>query len=93
MHINNSKIKIMSRVWYVFMGGSDTTLQSNYVRLRVKHDCLCGTEICAIYIKNSGLHPTEPFSDNILTYINDAVLTGKMQPSLPYNTKKYVYLR
>ena len=83
----------MSKAWYVFMGGLDTTSQSSYVRLYAKHDCLCGTEICAIYIKDSGFHPSEPFSQNMINYIKDALLTGRMQPSLPYNAKKYVYLR
>ena len=83
----------MSKAWYVFIGGSDVTSQSNYLRATLKHNCLCGTEICAIYLPNTGFYPAQPFSETMKAYISDALVTGKIQPSLPYDAKKYVYLK
>jgi|GEM_PF-3565286 len=83
----------MSRAWYVFMGGNDVTNASAYYKITVQHACLCGNEICAIYAADNGQHPTSPLSPNLLRYIKDALATELLQPSSPYDAKKYVYLK
>ncbi len=83
----------MARSWYAYLGGKEHTSVINYIRIDVKHNCLCGSEICAIYVRDNGIHPAEPLSANIQRYIADALSTGQLQPSNPYNAKKYVYLR
>lgn len=82
----------MSRSWYVFIG-SDPTETNNYHKISAKHNCLCGEEICVIYASGRDVHPVHPLSPNILMYIQNALATGKLQPSEPYDTKKYVYLK
>jgi len=83
----------MAKSWYVFMGGTDPSNCANYFRVSVKHSCLCGDEICAIYSNDDGQQPTAPFSRNLLLYIATAVATGTIQPEVPINSKKYVYLK
>lgn len=83
----------MARSWYAFIGGNDPTDIKNYFKITIKHNCLCGNQICAIYATGDDLIPTIPFSRNILEYINQALITGQIQPEIPYNTKKYVYLK
>lgn len=84
----------MARSWYGFIGGKDTTNPLNYFKLTGgKHNCLCGNEICAIYVTDSGTHPKEPLSTNMQQYIQTALATGQLQPEIPYDAKKYVYLR
>ena len=82
----------MSRSWYVFIG-SDPTETNNYHKISVKHNCLCGEEICVIYAGGIDINPISPLSPNIKLYIKNALATGKLQPSAPYNAKKYVYLK
>lgn len=82
----------MSKSWYAFIGGDPTNLIS-YYHLTVKHGCLCGDTICAIYAESEGLHPRTPFSENMQEYILQALTTGQLQPQVPYNAKKYVYLK
>lgn len=83
----------MAKSWYVFMGTGDPTLYSNYRKLTIKHSCLCGNQICAIYADGEETHPEVPLSLNIQQYINKAMVTGELQPEFPANTRKYVYLR
>lgn len=83
----------MAKSWYAFIRGEDPTDVQNYFRITIKHSCLCGTKICAIYAADNGLHPREPLSKNIQQYISDALITTQLQPEFPYNTKKYVYLK
>lgn len=86
----------MARSWYAFIGGNDPTDIQNYYKVTVKHDCLCGDQICAVYAKENKdqeePHPA-PFSMNMQQYIRDALSTKLLQPEHPYNTKKYVYLK
>lgn len=83
----------MAKSWYVFMGSGDPTLSSNYRKLTIKHSCLCGNQICAIYAEGAEVHPEAPLSLNIQKYIHKAMVTGELQPEFPIGTKKYVYLR
>jgi len=84
----------MKRSWYAFTGGSgDFTNVLNYHRISVKHACLCGDKICAIYANSNGLHPQEPLSKNMIQYINKALSTELIQPETPFDAKKYVYLK
>lgn len=83
----------MARSWYVFIGGNDPTNFLNYYKLTVKHECLCGDQICAIYATGTGHNPDQYLSQNMQKYIKDALFTGQIQPETPFNAKKYVYLR
>lgn len=83
----------MARSWYAFVYGDDPTNILNYYKITAKHDCLCGNRICAIYATGNDTHPEGPLSENMLQYINKALITGNIQPETPYNTKKYVYLK
>lgn len=85
----------MERAWYAYMGGPDADYKDvgNYFKLTVKPNCLCGVEICAIYVPDNGHQPAHPLSSNIKNYINQALLTTQMQPEKPYCAKKYIYLR
>ncbi|MGY0036923.1 hypothetical protein [Pedobacter sp. NJ-S-72] len=84
----------MARLWYTFIGGNDPTNFLNYYKISVKHECLCGNQICAVYVAGNGnSHPDTNFSQNIQQYIKDALSTGQIQPEIPFNTKKYVYLK
>lgn len=82
----------MSRSWYVFIGDNPTNAL-NYYRINIKHTCLCGDKICAIYAYDGGINPKEPLSPNLQVYISKALLTGQLQPDIPWDTKKYVYLK
>ncbi|MBB6270420.1 hypothetical protein HDF26_000847 [Pedobacter cryoconitis] len=85
----------MARSWYAFIGGNPIEI-TNYYKATVKHSCLCGDQICAIYAVDAGannLHPPFPLSDNMKQYIQNALITGQIQPEIPYNTRKYVYLK
>lgn len=88
-----STINIMARSWYAFIGGDDPFNPLNYFQITVKHRCLCGNEICAIYAKDNGLHPEAPLSLNLQQYIKNALITEQLQPEVPFNAKKYVYLK
>ena len=81
----------MSRAWYVFIG-NDPIASSNYYRVS-GHNCLCGEQICCIYLYDNGLRPKDPLSPNIQNYIREALATGQLQPARPYSAKKYVYLK
>ncbi len=83
----------MSRSWYAFIGGDDPTRSQSYIKLTIKHQCLCGNQICAIYAADNGSHPEEPLSANLQRYIKDALHTGQLQPEFPFDAKKFVYLR
>lgn len=83
----------MAKSWYVFMGTGDPTLFSNYRKLTIKHSCLCGNQICAIYAEGENPNPEAPLSVNIQQYINKAMVTGQLQPEFPIGAKKYVYLK
>lgn len=83
----------MSRSWYAYVGLGDPSSCSSYVKVTAKHNCICGTKICAIYASGEDFRPSEPFSDNMRQYINKALATGKIQPERPFGSKKYVYLR
>jgi hypothetical protein len=85
----------MARSWYVFTGGDDPLNILNYYKIEVKHRCLCGTQICAIYATDSETdsHPADPLSPNMKKYIKEALVTHELQPSMPWSAKKYVYLK
>jgi len=85
----------MAKSWYVFMGGAETDNKDilNYFKLTVKHTCLCGTQLCAIYAEDGGNHPVAPLSRNLRSYIDKALYTTQIQPDSPFNAKKYVYLK
>ena len=85
----------MTRVWYGFIGNkADPYDTENYYKLSrdIEH-CLCGENICAVYLGDNGTHPHGPFSKNIQQYIDRALSTGKLQPEMPLTAKKYVYLK
>ena len=82
----------MARSWYAFMG-DDPTDYLNYYKLTIKHECLCGDQICAIYATGSGFQPDQILSQNMQKYIKDALSTMLIQPGVPFNAKKYVYLK
>jgi hypothetical protein len=85
----------MSKSWYVFIGGSNNNDDVlNYYKIpEGKHLCLCGHIICAIYADGIGPNPQSPLSSNIRQYIKQALITELIQPQIPYDAKKYVYLR
>lgn len=83
----------MARSWYAFIPGGDPTDIERYWKASVKHSCLCGTQICAIYAKGIGITPDVPLSPNMQKYIKNALLTGQLQPETPVGCKKYVYLK
>ena len=82
----------MAKSWYAFIGGTDPLNTMNYRKLTIRHDCLCGAQICAIYAEGVNLYPKNPFSLKMQLYITDALITGQIQPQMA-NTKKYVYLK
>ncbi|SEB19874.1 hypothetical protein [Pedobacter hartonius] len=82
----------MSKSWYAFIG-SDPLDVLSYYRITIKHDCLCGTQICAIYATDNGMHPADPLSSNLQEYIKEALVTRMIQPAEPYNARKFVYLK
>ena len=84
----------MAKSWYAFIQGDNPMDIRNYFKIDVKHSCLCGDQICAIYTQiGEDLHPQHPLSNNVLYYINQALITGELQPAFPLGTKKYVYLK
>ena len=84
----------MSKSWYAFILGDDPTDVQNYHKIMVKHACLCGDKICAIYAdEGSDKHPKRPLSENVLRYIKDGLATQQIQPEFPPDAKKYVYLK
>lgn len=85
----------MIKSWYAFIGGDDVFNPMNYIRLTngSKHICLCGDKICAVYLPDNGRHPQSPISDNLQNYITNALVSGQLQPQIPWASKKYVYLR
>lgn len=83
----------MSRSWYAFIGDDNVTDVSKYFRVTVKHQCLCGDKICAIYAKGIGTHPDAPLSENMQSYIKAALINCSLQPENPVGSKKYVYLK
>lgn len=83
----------MARSWYAFIPGGDPTDIERYWKVTVKHSCLCGDQICAIYAGGEGTNPDRPFSANMLNYIKKALVTGQLQPEAPIGSKKYVYLK
>ncbi|MNR11269.1 hypothetical protein D3C85_1275620 [compost metagenome] len=83
----------MARSWYAYLGFGDPTSFTSYARLTVKHQCLCGDRICAIYVAADTFRLESPLSDNLQEYIRNALLTGQIQPERPTGTKKYVYLK
>lgn len=85
----------MAKAWYFFMGGADADNKDvlNYHKLTVKHTCLCGIQLCAIYANDGGIHPSAPLSPNMMSYIDTALATTQIQPEVPYDAKKYVYLK
>lgn len=83
----------MARSWYAFIPGGDPTDIERYWKTTVKHSCLCGDRICAIYATGVGNNPDTPLSPNMYKYIRNALLTGQLQPETPIGSKKYVYLR
>lgn len=83
----------MAKSWYVFMGFGDPTVFSNYRKLTIKHSCLCGNQICAIYADGEGTHPEAPLSVHLQEYIKKAMVTGELQPEHPIGSRKYVYLK
>jgi len=82
----------MSKSWYGFIWGDPSKAES-YVKMKNKHECLCGNAICAIYARGIEHHPDTPFSANLQQYIKDALVTGELQPQDPFDAKKYVYLK
>lgn len=82
----------MSRSWYAYIYGDPLDAQ-NYAKLTIQHGCLCGDRICAIYSYGIGIQPVSPLSLNIQNYISNALITGQLQPEIPFDSKKYVYLR
>lgn len=82
----------MSKSWYAYIYGDPFSV-SSYALLQGKHDGLCGTTICAIYLDNNGFYPKDPFSENIYSYIKDALTTHQMQPTVPFDARKFVYLK
>lgn len=86
----------MARSWYAFIGGGNPNTVSNYYKIpHGTHTCLCGPILCAIYAidTENTPYPQEPLSENIQQYIKKALVTGQLQPDIPYDAKKYVYLR
>lgn len=83
----------MARSWYAYLGFGDPTSFSTYARLTVKHSCLCGDKICAIYVDADTFRLESPLSENLQEYIRNALITGQLQPESPRGTKKYVYLK
>lgn len=83
----------MARSWYAYLGFGEPTSFSSYARLTVKHSCLCGNRICAIYVAADTFRLESPLSENLQQYIRDALITGQLQPESPSGTKKYVYLK
>jgi hypothetical protein len=81
----------MAKAWY-FMMGENPMDPKSYYKVST-HNCLCGDRICSIYLKDNGTQPLAPFSSNMQKYITDAMATQQLQPMVPYNAKKYVYLR
>lgn len=83
----------MNRSWYAYVGSQDPTLSSSYIKVTVKHNCICGEKICAIYATGEEFRPIEPLSANMQQYIKKALATGRIQPEKPFGSKKFVYLR
>ena len=81
----------MAKAWYFLIYG-DPLDTSSYVKIQVKHDCLCGDQICAVYAEDHGENPA-PFSRNVQQYIRKALASGQLQPEFPVMAKKYVYLK
>ena len=84
----------MAKAWYSFFEGDPTSATNYYLMEKLNYYCLCGDRICGIYATSSdGKHPTSPLSANMITYIEQALGTGELQPQKPINGKKYVYLK
>ncbi|WP_041887141.1 hypothetical protein [Pedobacter lusitanus] len=86
----------MAKSWYALLGGNPTDV-TNYFKITNKHNCLCGDKICAIYATDDPdeelMRPMHPLSPNMQLYIKDALATGYIQPDIPFDARKYVYLR
>lgn len=83
----------MVRSWYVYLGFGDPTSFSNYAQTTVKHNCLCGNRICAVYVEANTFRLENALSENLQKYIRNALVTGQLQPDTPTGAKKYVYLQ
>lgn len=86
----------MANSWYSYLGaGKDPLIPSSYRRVTTQPQCVCGTNICAIYLQGvTATTPSAPLSTNMLNYISDALVTGNPQPTLPGGgIKLFVYLR
>jgi len=82
------------KAWYGYFGedGEDPMDVSHYhILQKFKRFCLCGPRLCCIYVDFNGDHPA-PLSENMRNYIEKALATELMQPDIPYDAKKYVYL-
>ena len=83
----------MTRSWYTYVGKDNPLDEKNYLKVGGKPGCLCGNNICAIYVRGHERQLEIPLSTNIQKYIKDALATEFVQPDSPFDTKIFVYLR
>lgn len=83
----------MARAWYGYIGldGGEKTL-SNYVLVANPAQCAVGNHICAVYAPGGGRSPLT-ISQNLITYITNAKMSGIPQPTFPPNSQIFVYVR
>ena len=81
----------MARCWYSYIFGNPFESSSYYPSTQ-KPSCITGNRICAIYAYDCDFGPIQ-FSDRLMIYISNALITGVPQPNIPIRSKKFVYLR
>ncbi|SDM27657.1 hypothetical protein SAMN05421820_103388 [Pedobacter steynii] len=79
--------------WYVYSGWGDPFLSPNYRLVTTKPACTVGSQICCIYLNSNDVIPPQfNGTDNMVTYIANALLTQVPQPT-GVGVKRFVYLR
>ena len=82
----------MARSWYAYDGVGNKFALSSYSLATDQPACPGGFNLCAIYAPSGGTNP-QFISNNIRNYINNGLVKGTNQPSLPVGSRIYVVLR
>ena len=83
----------MSRSWFAYSGVGSVILPENYLLSPDIPMCREGFTICSIYVENIGLEFPGALSPNIRRYIANGLTNGVPEPRVPFEAKKYVYMR
>lgn len=86
----------MANSWYAYLGaGTDPLVPASYRRITVKPSCICGPNICAIYLLGETASvPSTALTSTMIGYISNALATASPQPTAAGGgVKLFVYLK